>query len=230
MRKQYRLILFDFDKTLYDGRHFALRLVLANLRHIMRAKAERAVRHTLAGQDLGSGDALRTALAKGLAERTGCTPAVADDWYSNTYLPSMCRVLQSYKPRPMALEVIGELLDSGVRVGVLSDYPQTRERLAAIGITDNRILCFSSETAGALKPAPRPFIEAARQASVNVDEVLVVGDRADNDGGGSKAAGMDCLLIKGKKATGLDGFEALPWPDVAARLRSIAADAKKALQ
>lgn len=229
MRKHYKLILFDFDKTLYDGRHFALRLVLANLRHILRTKAERTVRHTLAGQDLDTGEYLRYELCRRLADRVGCTVSEAEDWYAHTYLPSMCRVLLSYKPRPMAVEVIGALLDAGVKVGVLSDYPETRERLMSIGIDDERILCLSSEDAGALKPAPRPFLEAARLVAVDPQEVLVVGDRADNDGGGAKAAGMDCLLIKGKKATGQDGFEALPWPEVAERLRTIAADALKAL-
>lgn len=228
MQKQYKLVLFDFDKTLYDGRHFALRLVLANLRHIMWCKAERSVRHSLAGSDMGSGDALSAEIAKRLSAKIGCTPAEAGKWYAESYLPSMPRILKKFGARPGAIEVIGELLDAGVRVGVLSDYPQTRERLAAIGITDERIMCLSSEVSGALKPAPRPFLEAAREAMANPDEVLVVGDRADNDGGGSKAAGMDCVLIKGKKATGLDGFEALPWDDVVRRLRSVADSARTA--
>lgn len=229
MQKQYRLVIFDFDKTLYDGRFFALRLLLANFPFILRVKAERMARRSIAGCDLQTGQRLRAKLAESLAERIGCSVRRAESWYVESYLPSMQKVLKAYRPRPHAAEVIGRLLDAGVKVGVLSDYPQTRERLAAIGITDERILCWSSEEAGALKPAPRPFVEAARQVSVEVSDVLVVGDRADNDGEGSKAAGMDCLLIKGKKATGQEGFEALPWDDVAKRLMDIAAESAKAL-
>lgn len=225
MRKQYRLVLFDFDKTLYEGRHFALRLLAAAFPHILRVKAERAVRRSLAGQDLKSGGSLRAELTARLAKRIGSDESKAGAWYAESYLPAMQRALAHFSPRPMAVQVISELLDAGVAVGVLSDYPQTRERLAAIGITDSRIRCWSSEEAGALKPNPRPFLEAAGEMTVAPADVLVVGDRADNDGAGAKAAGMDCLLIKGKRATGDDGFEAVPWDEVVQRLRKIAAEA-----
>lgn len=222
MRKQYRFVLFDFDKTLYQGRYFAVRLLMANFPHVLRVRAERAARHEMAGRDVGTGERLRSELCGLMAGRMGCGVEEAERWYTGVYLPSMCVVLGKYRPRPMLEEVVGELLDAGVKVGVLSDYPRTRERLAAIGITDERIMCWSSEESGALKPAPRPFIEAAREAGVGVGETLVVGDRADNDGVGSRSAGMDCLLIKGARASGTDGFEALPWLEVAERLRSLA--------
>ena len=221
MEKHYKLVLFDFDKTLYAGRHFALRLIFANIPHIMRVRAERKVRSSLGGLDLGNGQALRDKFTSLLASASGISPKEAEAWYVGTYLKSMPRILGSYSPRPKAAETIAALLDSGIRVCVLSDYPNTRERLNAIGITDERILCLSSEELGALKPAPRPFIEAAGLAGAKPEETLVVGDRADNDGAGSRDAGMDCLLIKGKRATGLDGFEAKPWDEVAETLRQM---------
>lgn len=228
MEKQYRLVLFDFDKTLYQGRYFAVRLLMANFPYVMRVRAERDARRGLAGQDMGSGGRLRSELCGRMARLMGCDADTAERWYVGRYLPSMCRVLAKYGPRPMAVEVIGELLDAGVKVGVLSDYPRTRERLAAIGLVDARVMCWSSEESGALKPACRPFVEAAREAGVGVDETLVVGDRADNDGCGARAAGMDCLLIKGKRATGRDGFEALAWGGVVRRLRALASEARGA--
>ncbi|MGN0028286.1 MAG: HAD family hydrolase [Marinilabiliaceae bacterium] len=228
MQKQYRLVLFDFDKTLYQGHYFAVRLLMANLPYIMRVRAERDARRELAGRDMETGDRLRSELCARMARLMGCDAETAERWYEGRYLPSMCRVLAGYGPRPMAAEVIVELLDAGVKVGVLSDYPRTRERLAAIGLRDARIMCWSSEEAGALKPAGRPFVEAARAAGVAAGETLVVGDRADNDGCGARAAGMDCLLIKGKRATGRDGFEALPWGDVVRRLRALACEARRA--
>ena len=227
MEKHYKLVLFDFDKTLYVGRFFALRLVLANLPFAMRVKAERQVRHSLSGLDLGGGEALRAEFASRLAALIGVSASEAAVWYADAYLKSMPRLLAAYPARPGAVEVIGELLDAGVRVAVLSDYPSTRERLAAIGIADERLLCLSAEDFGALKPAPRPFVETARLAGVAPADTLVVGDRADNVGEGAKAAGMDCLLIKGKRATGADGFEALPWEGVLGRLRQIAGGSAK---
>ncbi len=225
--KNYKLIIFDFDKTLYDGRFFAIHLLVQNLPHILRVRAERKVRHTLAGLDFENAESLRREEVGRLALLSDIEYDVADKWYTS-YIKSMPIVLSNhYKARPRAWEAIESLLDAGVAVGVLSDYPATFERMQAIGLTDERIFHWSAENFGALKPAPRPFLEAAVQAGVSPDEVLVVGDRADTDGAGAKAAGMDCLLIKGKHAKGNEGFEALPWDGVADRLISIAKSATK---
>lgn len=219
----YKLVIFDFDKTLYEGRHFALHLLWQNMPHILRVKREREVRKSLAGKDLLTHEALHGEMVARLAKATGLTPDEADEWYSVSYARAMIEVLsRHHEARPGAREAICALLDAGIRVGVLSDYPDTRGRMNAIGLTDERVECWSAEEFGALKPSPRPFIEAAALVGVAPGEVLVVGDRADTDGAGAKAAGMDALLIKGKKATGDDGFEALPWPEVASRLMSIA--------
>lgn len=67
------LFIFDFDNTLYDGHHFAIRLVFANLLHALRCKAERKVRKLLAGKDLLTADALRTQLTTLLAHHAHYT-------------------------------------------------------------------------------------------------------------------------------------------------------------
>ncbi len=225
--KNYKLVIFDFDKTLYDGRFFAMHLIIQNLPHILRVRAERNVRHSLAGKDFENAENLRREEVCRLALLSDIEYDVADKWYTS-YMQSMPVVLRKhYKARPRAWEVVESLLDAGVSVGVLSDYPATSDRMRSIGLTDERIYHWSAEEFGALKPAPRPFLEAAKQVGVSPDEALVVGDRADTDGAGAKAAGMDSLLIKGKRATGQDGFEALQWDDVADRLISIAKGASK---
>lgn len=210
-----RLFIFDFDNTLYVGRHYALRLVLSNLRHALRAKAERVVRRALAGVDFGSGEALRGEAMARLALAAGIADGEARRWYEGEYLPSMTEVLRRHHvARPGAVELLGRLLAAGKTVCVLSDYPNTAERLAAIGIDDVRIRPYSAEEMGALKPSPRPFTAIAQEHGVAPSEALVVGDRADTDGAGAVAAGMNALLLEGKKAPAGCGLPTMPWEEI----------------
>lgn len=213
--KKYRLIIFDFDNTLYDGHLYAMRLVIRNLRHALWAKAERKVRRSLAGRDLGCGDALRQEMTMRLAAETGAKASLISSWYSEKYLPSMTQTLKSaYAARHGAKETIAALINAGTMVGVLSDYPNTEQRMEAIGLNDERIGKWSAEEMGALKPSARPFAEVAKAMNVAPSETLVIGDRADTDGGGAKAAGMDALLIEGKRATKECGFDVMSWNDI----------------
>lgn len=214
-----RLFIFDFDNTLYVGRRYALRLVLSNLRHALRVKAERGVRHALAGLDFTSGEALRREAMSRLAVAVGIDDGEARRWYEGQYLPSMTEVLRRHHvARPGAKELLARLLAAGKTVCVLSDYPNTAERLAAIGIGDGRIRTYSAEEMGALKPSPRPFSAIAREHGVNPSEVLVVGDRADTDGAGAVAAGMNALLIEGKKAPAGCGLPTMTWEQIVVNL------------
>ena len=86
--------------------------------------------------------------------------------------------------------------------------------MEAIGLNDRRIGKWSAEEMGALKPSARPFIEVARAMGVEPAETLVIGDRADTDGAGAKAAGMGALLIEGKRAAAECGFDVRSWDDV----------------
>ena len=196
MHKDCKLYIFDFDNTLYDGRRFAMRLVLANLLHALHCKAERQVRHTLAGQDFCTGEALRQQMVNQLAQATHTTPDKARAWYETRYLPSMTTILaRHYSARHGVQELLNDLIDNGKTVCVLSDYPNTAERLAAIGITDPRIHTFSAEDMGALKPAPRPFLHLAQTFNASPAETLVIGDRDDTDGAGARAANMNYVII-----------------------------------
>lgn len=213
--KRYKLVIFDFDNTLYDGRHYALRLVMHNLRHMPWVKAEREVRRSLAGADMQDGATLRLEMTKRLANATGADATKISTWYSDKYLPSMAKVLKSaYKARNGVQETISSLINAGIKVCVLSDYPNTEQRMEAIGLNDRRIGKWSAEEMGALKPSARPFIEVARAMGVEPAETLVIGDRADTDGAGAKAAGMGALLIEGKRAAAECGFDVRSWDDV----------------
>ena len=85
------------------------------------------------------------------------------------------------------------LLDTGVdglRVGVVSDSPFTREKLAALGLGAGWDAIVSADEAGALKPNPEPFLRIARLLQVAPGEVLFVGNSYPRDVVGAHRAGM----------------------------------------
>jgi HAD superfamily hydrolase (TIGR01549 family) len=90
-----------------------------------------------------------------------------------------------------------------VPIGVLSDYP-AEAKLRALGLAGrfSPVLCSTDPEIAALKPHPRGFLRASEHWRVDPAEVLVVGDRADVDGGGARAAGMPCVVI-GSPASGV---------------------------
>jgi FMN phosphatase YigB (HAD superfamily) len=87
-------------------------------------------------------------------------------------------------------------------IGVLSDYP-AEAKLNALGLAGrfSPILCSTDPEIAALKPDPRGFLRASEHWGIAPGEVLVVGDRADVDGEGARAAGMPCVVI-GTQASG----------------------------
>ena len=60
----------------------------------------------------------------------------------------------------------------------------------------------SSESFGALKPAPRPFLEIAAKLNISPENILVIGDRNDTDGLGAESAKMKFIQTESHKTKG----------------------------
>lgn len=203
---KYEAVIFDFDNTLYAPNHFVRDLILRDLFNIFKAKKDREARKQLIGKDFNNSQAFYEAFFSIVGEKNR-------DWYFNRYLPLMTKILkQKFNARPKAQELLDDLESKGIKVAVYSDYPMVRERCEAIGLKldSNRLWC--SESFGALKPAPRPFIEIAKKLGVEPSKVLVIGDRPDTDQAGAKAAGMDSVLVKTKKNA--TEQEVLDWEEI----------------
>jgi FMN phosphatase YigB (HAD superfamily) len=196
-----RAIIFDFDGTLYDAKHFPLRLIAAKPADLFLVRAERRVRALFAGADYGSAEAYYREFFAELARLIRRSPAAAQSWYLEEYMPRMVRILKDfYRCRPGTPELF-EALRTGANVtgkpvpfAVYSDYPGTAGRLAAIGI-DPPGAVYGPEDFGAQKPAPRPFLAIAAGLSCDPASVLVAGDKDSTDGAGASAAGMRYVNI-----------------------------------
>ncbi len=202
---EVQAILFDLDGTLYRKTCLELIVGFGGLRSMRTFAAIAAARKTKAGEDLGTRDALIDAIALDAALRLGEDPARIRLFYEEVlYGRFMRRLSLFYRARPcfsrlFSLAGTHEERTRGPLLAILSDYGHVDDRLQAIGI-DPRVFThrFSCEDAGALKPAPRPFSEAAEVLGVEPQKILVVGDRDDTDGAGAIAAGMNFAKINGR--------------------------------
>ena len=214
-----KLVIFDLDNTLYSGKFYPIWLVVNNLPFVLRTKAERTARHAVSSLDYGSGPEFRSALIAEISRIAGKPVSVISDWYSNRYVPSLSRTLAAhFNARPGARNLISSLVNRGIKVACLSDYPAAAERLAAIGLDPQLIPSWSTEEIGAPKPQPRAFQLVAQHFGVEPADVLVVGDRADTDAAGARAAGMDCILVKGKRSANDFGVPELDWDAICSHL------------
>lgn len=98
---------------------------------------------------------------------------------------------------PGSREIVLRLLAEGYRVGVLTNGQgvQQRAKLAAIGLTDPRLVVCVSEELPAAKPSPAAFAAACAALGLAPQQVLMVGDSQVNDIDGARAAGLHAVHV-----------------------------------
>lgn len=200
-----KAIIFDLDGTLYESRHFPLRLILADPLHIGMLAAERKCRKRLCDRHFDKAsdyyDALFTAMGKG-------SPTKAErcrKWFYGTYMPLQVKIIrEKFGPRPHLKEFIANLRRQGYRIAVLSDYCFAAEKLAAIGLsTSDFDAVWESPEMGGLKPRAEVFRNACKTLGTAPAETLMIGDKASKDGGALRAGLQFIHLVnsESKKAS-----------------------------
>ena len=193
------------DGTLYESRHFPLRLILADPLHIGILAAERKCRKRLCNRHFDRAsdyyDALFTAMGKG-------SPTKAErcrKWFYGRYMPEQVKIIrEKFGPRPHLKEFIANLRRQGYRIAVLSDYCFAAEKLAAIGLsTSDFDAVWESPAMGGLKPREEVFRNACKTLGPAPAETLMIGDKASKDGGALRAGLQFIHLVnsESKKAS-----------------------------
>ena len=187
--KNLKAIIFDLDGTLYESRHFPLRLILSDPLHICMLAAERRCRKQLCDRHFNKAsdyyDALFSAMGKGSAERA----ERCRKWFYGTYMPLQVRIIRDkFGPRPHLKEFISDLRARGLKIAVLSDYCFTEEKLAAIGLSEADFdAVWESPALGGLKPREEVFLNACKALGAAPSETLMIGDKTTKDGGALRA-------------------------------------------
>jgi len=198
-------VLFDLDGTLYHQAPVRRRMALELVRLLLRAPRRgyrtvrglrlfRRVREELRsmGRATESLDELQYRIA---AERAGLDPRRlrrdVEEWMIRRPLPFLAASAREDLGRSLS-----RLKATGVRIGVYSDFP-VADKLNALGCRSafSLEICSTDPDVNAFKPHPRGFLRACERWELPPERVLFVGDRADVDAGGARAAGMPCALV-----------------------------------
>ncbi len=96
---------------------------------------------------------------------------------------------------PYTLETL-RTLSKTYKLGIIANQPAgTEKRLTAYGIREYFAFVLSSAEEGLEKPAPELFLRALARAGCSPEEVVMVGDRPDNDIAPANALGMKTVRV-----------------------------------
>jgi HAD superfamily hydrolase (TIGR01549 family) len=213
-------VLFDLDGTLYSQARLrslmAVELLTLPLAGPLRAgRRWRALAAYRKAQEhlrtaAGSGS-IATAQVEAAVSRSGLARTEVEQLVESWMLTRPLKYLRWCRAAGIE-ELLAGLARSGVRAGVLSDYP-AHGKIDALGLSGrfSPVLCSTDPDIGALKPSPRGFLRASEIWRLDPREVLVVGDRPEVDAAGARAAGMPCVIIgRGSGAPAGSGWLGLP--------------------
>ncbi len=138
-------------------------------------------------------------------------------------LPAMMASLR-FRPYPEAQDAIAHLRAAGLRLAVVSNWDVSLvEVLRRTGLAEHFDLVLTSAAVGAAKPDPKIFRRAAADLGLEPRELVHVGDSAELDVGGARAAGIEpILVVRGASESPAAALGATVVPDLLAAARLIA--------
>lgn len=195
-----KCVCFDIDGTLYDISFLnrvlfksALSSPFFSIRYMMMRKKMRAEDGKMVLDAMDS-------LSFRKREMALAYPSKDEEWLP-VFLEKEKKMHSSWdreyrKVRPFDnLERVFSLIrKSGIRIGVLSDFPLS-EKLAHLGIESYVDFAISAEDIGRLKPCGTCFLEIVKKASLDPSQILYVGDSEKKDVKGAKSFNMHAALI-----------------------------------
>jgi putative hydrolase of the HAD superfamily len=207
---EIRLVVFDVDGTLYDqrGLRFCMlrEMLLFSIRSrgvgfIQILRAYRRIREQL-------GDSLHEDFERELTCRTaaliGCSEdqvrSTAEEWLERRPLRHLIRYRYPHLP-----EIFQGLHRLGKKIGIFSDYP-ARQKLEALKLDADIIVCAGDEEVGVLKPHARGLHVLMSRAETDPAETILIGDRPERDGLAAQAANVRALILSRKPINGWQTF------------------------
>jgi putative hydrolase of the HAD superfamily len=155
-----------------------------------RAEIAYYLEHHGEGRDAASLDALRDRCASVLRDTLGM-PSLGLPYVRATMLDSI-----RFSAFPDAAPALAELRSRGLRLVVASNWdcslPQVLEEAGLLPLVDGVV---ASAVVGADKPDPGVFEAALELAGCDASRAVHVGDSAEKDVAGARAAGIRALLI-----------------------------------
>ena len=206
-----KAVIFDVDGTLYDQQKLRtvmlfeiLKYYTLNPWYLKELKILRDFRREREKRTFDVIDDLENAQYSWGAYASGVSPemvrSVVKKWIFSTPLRhiSNCR----YQG---ILEFFDNLHKRGITTAIFSDYP-ANEKVAALGLSPNCIVCSTDRNVDRLKPDPKGLVVITEKLGVSVEDCIFIGDRDERDGECARRAGMPYMILN-KKIDGDNQFK-----------------------
>lgn len=192
MKKDFSVIAFDIDGTVYPEWRLYVRLVpyfLSHLGFFLHYKRVRKILHRTA--PLPDFFEYQSRL---LAEELDCSVADAKEKIKTIIYEGLRPYFARIKPFQGIEDTFKAFKNAGYKIALLSDFPpaQKGEIWGLIPYCD---LILGTEDIGALKPSLYPFGVMAHILEVPPEKILYVGNSIRYDVRGAKAAGMKVAYL-----------------------------------
>lgn len=185
--KKIKAVVFDVDGTLYPNYKMFLNSAFFFLIHPVVARTFRRVRKKV--RELGRVGDLKQAQAFLFADYTDVPPEKAEKLISKYIYGTFISLFKWVKPFPYMKDVLSKLKRSGLKLGIISDFP-IEKKLSCLGLDEYWDIAISADEIGFLKPDKYSFISAAEKLNIPPDEIIYVGNNYKYDIIGAVNAGM----------------------------------------
>lgn len=199
--REYDLIIFDMDGTLYFQRGMQIRMALRLISHAFASRGGvkdiivisryRKLRETWNAGDQMDEEELYQTVAKKTGMDAGRVRTVIKEWM---FVKPMDAVRECRDE--VLVMTIRKLISEGKSVCIYSDYP-TEDKCDAVGLPGDipQYYCGKGEIK-TLKPNPSALFYIMNDyPDIHKSKVIMVGDRADRDKAAADNAGIDSLIL-----------------------------------
>ncbi len=192
-----RAVLFDVDGTLYTNEEYGRWQVEAMVRELARVRGtsfedmSAAIERTRAGFE--ERDGIKTSLGNAMVAH-GIDIPTSVAWRTRLIDPG--RFLSADHRLRSALEALRDL---GLSLAIVTNNPRSvgLATLRALGVEDLFSAAVGLDDTMKSKPAPEPYLLAARLLAAEPASCLSVGDRYDVDLAVPLELGMGAILVDG---------------------------------
>jgi beta-phosphoglucomutase-like phosphatase (HAD superfamily) len=203
--KSPEAVIFDVDGTLYDQRRLRLRMLITLGKTLgpktlgPHREGWRTLKALRAFRKHRESDAAKGAVATldfqydWVARRTRLTPEVVQAAVENWIFRQPLIHLEICRYSGVR-RLFNTLRSRGIMIGVFSDYPAA-EKLTALGLAADCVVCSTDEGVRRLKPDPRGLLLCCQVLGVKPEKALYIGDRDTVDGGCARRAAVPYLIV-----------------------------------
>jgi putative hydrolase of the HAD superfamily len=193
MRKDIDAVAFDLDGTLYPNIEFYGRLIPFVLKEHKLLRAMGKARDVLREEEHKGHfyDHQARIMAEILKDDAASIKNKTEKLIYRGWEP----IFRKVKLYNHVHETLKACKDSGLKIGLLSDFPP-EIKLDYLGLNGYWDVVLCSEEVNHLKPDPAPFLKLAELFSVSAERILYVGNSISYDIMGAKGVGMKTALVK----------------------------------